>query len=332
MLSLACVALVATESDGARAARAAAPAPARSVSVDVALPPPPAAATVAAAPRLMFRHTGVDARYNLLTIAPLDRLSAGIDSGLHCERVSFGGDRGLCLQADRRLFTTYKAVVFDRATNPVRSITLDGSPSRTRVSADGRVGAVTVFVTGHGYSSSKFSTRTTLVDMASGEPIGDLEQFGTWRDGRSFKAEDFNFWGVTFARDSNTFYASLGTNGKTYLLKGDLGLRKFIVLDNNVECPSLSPDNRLIVFKRRVGTAADAWRLYVLDLATMTDHPLTAETRFVDDQVEWLDNGHVLYALQRPSSATSDVWIAPIDGSAPARLYLEQGHSPIVMR
>jgi len=321
-LSLACVALMAAEGDGARTAREAASSS----------PSPAAMSSVTASPHLVFRHTGVDANYNMMTVAPLDRPTAGLGAGLRCERVSFAAGRGICLQADRGVFTSYKAVLIDRALTAIGSMKLDGSPSRSRVAPDGRVGAFTVFVSGHAYAASGFSTRTTLVDMASGDALGDLEQFTTWRNGVRFKAADFNFWGVTFTRDSNVFYASLGTGGKTYLLKGDLALRKLTVLADNVECPSISPDDRLIVFKRRVGSAANAWRLYVMDLATLTARPLAAETQFVDDQPEWLDSGHVLYAIQRPSSATSDVWVAPVDDSAPAHVFLPEASSPIVVR
>jgi hypothetical protein len=318
---VACAVLIAAEG-GPRLARSAA-APAA---------PAIAAASLTGSPHVLFRHTGVDAAYNLMTVASIDRPSTTAGSALRCERVSFSAGRGICLQADRGMFTTYKAVFFDRTLAATGSMKLQGSPSRSRVSPDGRVGAFTVFLSGHAYAAVGFSTQTMLVDMASGDPLGELEQFATWRDGARFKAADFNFWGVTFTRDSNVFYASLGTGGKTYLLKGDLGLRKLTVLLDNVECPSLSPDNRLIVFKRRVATAADAWRLYVLDLATMAARPLAAETRYVDDQAEWLDNGHVLYAIQRPSSATSDVWLAGVDDATAARVYLPEASSPIVVR
>jgi hypothetical protein len=99
-----------------------------------------------------------------------------------------------------------------------------------------------------------------------------------------------------------------------------------------IECPSLSPDNRLIVFKRRVASIAGAWRLYVLDLATMAERPLAAETQYVDDQVEWLDNQRVLYAVPRKNSPVSDVWVSPVDDSGPSRVYLSEASSPIVVR
>jgi Tol biopolymer transport system component len=218
---------------------------------------------------------------------------------------------------------------------PRHSIKLEGSPSRTRISSDGRLGAVTVFVTGqaHGYSSSSFSTRTSLIDMATGEELTDLEQFTTWRNGAKIHASDFNFWGVTFAKNSNMFYATLKTDGKTYLVQGDLGLRKLTVLHENLECPSLSPDNRLIAFKKRTGPDLAPWRIYVLDLTTMTEHAIDGETRSVDDQLEWLDDAHVLYGMRRSSqSALSDVWVAAIDGKTPARVFVPEADSPIVVR
>jgi hypothetical protein len=283
---------------------------------------------------LLFRHTAPtqeDSRLTRAALAPpgADRTSVA----MACERVSFAAGRGICLQAERRLFTTYKAVLFDSAIRPIKSLKLAGIPSRTRISADGRVGAVTVFVTGHGYTAA-FSTKTTLIDMASGDVVvDDLEKFATWRDDVRFQAVDFNFWGVTFARDSNTFYATLMTADKTYLVRGDLGLRKLTVLHENVECPSLSPNNQLIAFKKRVGPQLAPWRLYVLDLASMTEHPITAETRSVDDQLEWLDDSHVLYGMPRSSqSAIRDVWVSPIKGTDPARVFLSEADSPIVVR
>ena len=73
----------------------------------------------------------------------------------------------------------YTASIFDSKLQREHTITLTGLPSRARVSADGRYGAMTVFVTGDSYLSSPtaFSTRTTILDMASGKQVGQLEQF-----------------------------------------------------------------------------------------------------------------------------------------------------------
>ena len=242
----------------------------------------PASDVVAMAngPHVLFRHTAVDQQYNKLAIASLaDPAGRRLSVGSPCERVAFAAGRGICLQAARGVFTTYRAVLFDRQFKTLASWTLAGSPSRARVASDGRVGAITVFVTGHGYGASGFSTKTTLVDMASGDTLGELEQFATWRDGARFRAQDFNFWGVTFGRDSNHFYATLGTGGKTYLVDGDLGLRKLTVIHEGVECPSLSPDGRLIAFKKRIDAGTALWRPYVLDLSTMNERPMLSQAQ-----------------------------------------------------
>ena len=289
-------------------------------------------------PHLLFRDMTRNARAGavphagLLSMAPLDAPdSRRVATSLRCERVSFAAGHGLCLHTEPGIFPRYTAAVLDGALRPLASIALEGRPSRARTSADGRVGAVTVFVFGENYAAP-FSTRTTLVDMSSGDVIGELEQFSTWRDGARFRAVDFNFWGVTFASDPNTFYATLRTGGSTYLVRGDLALRRLTVVRDNVECPSLSPDNRRIAFKKRIGSRSDEWRLAVLDLETMTERLIAAETRRIDDQVEWLDSAHVLYAVPGGPTSTSDVWVAPIDGRAPARIFLSQAESPIVVR
>jgi len=104
------------------------------------------------------------------------------------------------------------------------------------------------------------------------------------------------------------------------------------VLHENVECPSLSPSNRLIAFKKKVGDLS-TWRLYVLDATTMKEWAVGAEMRSFDDQIEWLDDGHVLYAMSRSSqSPISDVWVAPVDGTSAARVFLPEAESPIIVR
>jgi hypothetical protein len=177
--------------------------------------------------RLFFRHTGVDAHHGKLAW----REAAGQGDAhfveqLSCEVVHAAGGRGLCLTAKRGVVTTYRAKVFDAATFAVRAeIPLQGIPSRTRLSRDGRLGAFTVFTAGHGYANLDFSTQTLLVDTADGRVLADLEQFAVTRDGQPFKAKDFNFWGVTFTPDARGFFATLSSGGKHYLVRGDIATR-----------------------------------------------------------------------------------------------------------
>jgi len=164
--------------------------------------------------------------------------------------------------------------------------------------------------------------------MVDDREITDLEQFEVWRDGKITRASDFNFWGVTFAKGSKRFYATLATGGTPYLVEGDIASRTARVLYKNVECPSLSPDNTRIAFKRRTD---HGWQLHVLDLATMTDTPLIAETRSVDDQVEWLDDRHVLYTPMVDAPTGENGWMLATDGSESPRLFLPQAYSPVVI-
>ena len=89
----------------------------------------------------------------------------------------------------------------------------------------------------------------------------------------------------------------------------------------------------MLGFKKRVGGSIEPWRFYVLDLATLTERPLAAEARSIDDQLEWLDDGHVLYSTTRNSqSPVGDVWMAPVAGTEPARPFILEAASPIVVR
>ena len=206
-------------------------------------------------------------------------------------------------------------------------LAVEGVPSRARVSPDGRYGSVTLFVTGHSYAEAgTFSTQTTLIELATGRKLGDLEQFSVTNRGSVVTAVDRNFWGITFAAsDSDRFYATMATGGKTYLIEGSIGGRTAKVLHENVECPSLSPDGTRIAYKKRTGSATNPWRLTVLDLATMRETPL-AETRSIDDQAEWLDDDRVLYGMG------GEVRVVSADGSGEPAVFLPHAASPAVVR
>lgn len=300
----------------------------------------PVAASLAAIrgqPYALFRSTNLGSSFGKVELAPLaEPQGPRFTTALDCERVYFAAGQGLCLRADRGVFTTYSAVLFNSDFQPRHSVPLAGIPSRARLSPDGRYAAMTVFVSGDSYASVGFSTRTTLLEAASGVVLGDLEQFDILRDGARFDPVDKNLWGVTFAQDSNSFYATLGTSGKTYLVQGDLAARQVRVLREGVECPSLSPDNTRLAFKKRAGTGGRlVWQIAVLDLSTLNETVLPLETRSVDDQVEWLDNEQVIYGLPdetTSASASTSVWSMPADGGAAPKLLLPHAWSPAVVR
>jgi hypothetical protein len=245
---------------------------------------------------------------------------------LACERVYYSAGHGICMGVASS-GVDYTASVFDDKLQPRSSIRLTGLPSRARVSADGRYGAMTVFVSGDAYleSSVAFSTRTYLVDMRSGETIEQLERLEVEKDGEPFDAVDFNFWGITFdPEDFDRFYATLGTGTHHYLVEGSVRDRSMRVLRDGVECPSLSPDGKRIAFKSRID-GTNRWRLHVLDVATLEDHPV-AENRSIDDQAEWLDDKTLVY------SDETNVYTVPADGSGKPALLVRDATSPVALR
>ena len=296
----------------------------RSLPTESVAPPAAAAASLPEQDFVMLRHGGPDADHGRVAVASLiTPEDSRIFTSLKCDRIDFAADRGVCLTAKRGLITTYSAILFDADMQPRYTLPLAGIPSRTRLSPDGRYVAITVFVSGHSYADGRFSTLTSIYETASGRALGDLEQFEILRDGQAWRSPDFNFWGVTFARDNNRFYATLASGGKTYLIAGSIDTRQARVIRENVECPSLSPDNTRVAFKKRVPRLG--WLLHVLDLETLVEIQL-AEQRSIDDQVEWLDDKHVLYA------AGQDVWEVPADGSGEPKVFLHSAYSPAVVR
>jgi hypothetical protein len=68
-------------------------------------------------------------------------------------------------------------------------------------------------------------------------------------------------------------------------------------------------------------------------VAAVADTAL-AETRSVDDQAEWLDDGHLLYSLPEGNqpTAVTDTWVVPADGGGTPSLLARAAFSPAVQR
>lgn len=287
-------------------------------------------------PHLLFLSRATDS-FDHVGLATVDAPSSPVLLAMPtCERSHFGARGGLCLQLNREsMQPRAHAVLFDANFRSRAHLPLIGLPIRTRVSPDFRWGAATVFVTGESYAGD-FTTRTTIIDLTRGEAIGDLEQFTTERDGKPFKAVDFNFWGVTFFATGDRFLATLGTGGQRFLVEGDIARRHMTVRGRDVECPSLSPDGQRIVFKRATkGTSG--WRLWALDLTSGEEWPITDENRDIDDQAEWLDNERVLYGVflaQGIPQESMSIWVSDVsrDSGFDAEIFIRAASSPSVIR
>ena len=296
---------------------------------------PEVLADVQSRPHIMFRHTALDAAYGTVSVVPADQPNGPrLFTPLSCERVYFAHATGLCLSADRGVVTTYAANVFDQDFRVRHSVPLSGVPSRARIAPDGSRAGFTYFVSGDSYASGSLSTRTMVVATDQAHGAVNLENFAVTRNGVPFKAVDFNFWGVTFTKQSDMFYATLASGGTMHLIEANAATRTARVIREGVECPSLSPNNRRIAFKRRMPGLRLLWRIYVLDLET-GEETAAAEARSVDDQMEWLDDETLLYALPkqvRKANASMDIWAVAADGSGAPRLFIENAESPAVVR
>ncbi|MET7284852.1 TolB-like translocation protein [Streptomyces sp. NPDC005573] len=279
--------------------------------------------------RMVFRNLAWGPhRDELTTVAASDPGGPRTASGVKCLRFYAASGTGVCLQAVHGpVSDTYRALILDARLRTRAHYAVPGIPSRARVSPSGRFAAWTAFVGGDSYAGTDFSTRAAIVDTRTGELIPSLETFRIVRDGHPYRAADANFWGVTFAPDDRTFYATLATKGRTHLVRGDLRTRTVTTLHPNVECPSLSPDGTRVAYKKRVeGLPKDApWRLYVLDLRSMRETPL-AERRSVDDQVVWKDGRTLVYAL--PGDFGADLYETPADGTGTPRRISTSAVSP----
>lgn len=280
-------------------------------------------------PRVVFRNMAWGPHRDELVSAPADDPSGPrTASGVKCLRFYAASGTGVCLQAVHGpVRDTYRAVILDTRLKERGRYDVPGIPSRARVSPSGRFAAWTAFVGGDSYAGTAFSTRAAIADTRTGRLTPTLEAYRTVKDGRPYRAADVNFWGVTFAADDRTFYATMATHGGTYLVRGDLRTRTLTTLHPNVECPSLSPDGTRIAYKKRVkGAPKDApWHLYVLNLSTGHETAL-AEPRSVDDQLVWRDNRTLVYAL--PGDYGADLYTVSADGTGKAHRAATAAVSP----
>jgi len=298
-------------------------------------PPPIEAAAAGLAPRpgevlVVNRVPGDD--YGRLAIRHSDGSRTLLDRS--CLRVHIGGDNGVCLSEDEAFLGSHLTSFFP-VINPAHDILSYPSvlPSRARISPDGRFSATTGFISGSSYADISGDTSTlTIVDEI---------EFGASRtaSGFSVNANDSRYtnegqyWGITFGRDDD-FYVTGFYGELPEIMRGSLNDFSLEPTGWIGSCPSLSPDGQTLIFKEQ--RQDGGFDLVAVNVATQEKRPL-AETRSVDDQVEWLDNDTILYALHpeggdTPVQPEFDIWMLDIALGTEPVLFLPGADSPAVAR
>jgi dipeptidyl aminopeptidase/acylaminoacyl peptidase len=280
-------------------------------------------------PFLVFRTLAPGRWFGRLAVLPLGTPDRSLQfTGLPCVRAHYAAGRGICIvQEQLRSTAQHAAYVIDASFTRGRRVPLSGVPTRVRIAPDGRRAAITTFAEEETAAGERLATDSIVVDLPTGRVIARLRDFNVQSDGPQLEGP-IDIAGVAFESDGDRFFAA-GTTGTTwYLLSGSLSKREMTALRSGVASESISPDGRHLVVKKRRDDGF--WQLAVLDLRTWNERELQQGGRSVDDQVEWLDDEHVVY--HDADEATTSIWMLPIDGVNGPRVLVRDAYSPAVQR
>lgn len=256
-----------------------------------------------------------------------------------CLRVHLAAGTGVCMAENNLgVAAAFETQFFDASDDRLVELRSYASPlpSRARISPDGSRSSTTGFVSGSGYADIGGEAETIVVvdEIASRDALTGLVQFEVLDDDDRYSAADRQFWGLSF--DGNDDFWITGFFGEEpEIMQGTLSRRTLSPTGMRGSCPSLSPDGSTLVFKE---TQPDGtFQLTAVDLATERRWPL-GETRSVDDQVEWLDDDTILYAVHPEGTEGIDVqpqfdiWMLDIAEGSEPELFLPAADSPAVIR
>lgn len=283
-----------------------------------------------AAPVLIFRTLAPSNAFGRVARLTLGR--PGDDrqiSHLACLRLHYAGGRGLCVtQESDGKDASHAAYVFDRSLTRGPRIALAGVPTRVRVAPDGRLAAITTYAEEESPEGERLAIDSIIVDMSSGRTVADLRQFRIENHDLPPLNPPVDVGGVAFERDGDRFFAAVSTATERYLVSGSIHERRMTPIRTGVASESLSPDGRQLVVKKP--GERGFWQLAVIDLRTWKERDLQQGPRSVDDQVEWLDNAHVIY--HDVDGDGTALWMLPADGVNGPRVLVKDAYSGAVQR
>lgn len=250
---------------------------------------------------------------------------------LECVRLDLNKFGGLCLASANGFTGSGNGLITNSSLVPIKSFGLN-SPNRAAVSPDGSLIAWTGFTFGDSYlEAGAFATITQLISLDRGRAANLERSFKTFKGGEPFFNNDRNYWGVTFV-DNDLFYATVGSRGGTDIVEGRVSTSRLDVIIENATCPEVSPDGKTLVAKER--GEGIFFQLIAIDLETGERRNL-GETRSVEDQVEFLDNDTVVYALPNTEEGTDaqpawDIWALDLAPGSTPTLIVPFADSPAV--
>jgi hypothetical protein len=290
----------------------------------------PRAVHPTAPPFVMFRVLSSDDTHGRLAVLPLAPGAERQVSPMTCVRLHYAAGRGICVtQETHGRAVRHVAHVFDGRFVPGPRLELDGVVTRVRVAPDGRTGAITTYGEDEGPSGERLATWTRLIEMTSGRQLADLRDFRIDNARLPAIAGPIDVSSVAFEGDGDRFFATVTTPSDRYLVSGSLRERRLSALRTGVANEALSPDGHRLAVKRLISDRG-VWQVAVIDLGTWEETDLPHGYRSVDDQVEWFDNGHVMYH-DADGDATS-IWILPVDGVSSPRVLVSHAYSAVVQR
>jgi hypothetical protein len=285
-------------------------------------------ATPAPGPVVLFRSLAAGHEHGRLVTLGLSSDGARRAGPLSCTRVHFAGGRGVCTVPEPRGDgVVHVAYVFDRTLAPGRRIELAGVPTRVRVAPTGRVAAITTYA--QQGEDAPLVTNSIVVDLRSGAVRADLSTFDIDPLGAPANAASGVLSGLAFERDGNRFFATLAVDAEPILVAGSLSERRITALRKGVSNEALSPNGRRLIVKKLVEERG-FWQLAVIDLSNWEELELPQGPRSVDDQVEWLDDHHLMYA--DVDEGTTSLWILAADGQSAPTVLVRNAYSGVLQR
>lgn len=260
-----------------------------------------------------------------------------------CERLHIAAQLGICVSREESFgLATFTARYLDAADTELREVRNFPSqlPSRARVSPSGTLVSTTAFVTGTSYADIGGEAETlAIVDEADASTnLRGLTQFEVLSRDDRYQGVVGEYWGVSFV-DEDQFWVTGFFGEEPEVLEGSVSRGVLTPSGLAGSCPSVSPDGSTLVFKR-LQDDGEGFDLVAANLDSGTTW-LLGESRSVDDQVEWLDDDTILYALHTNSVEEGgaavaqpqfDIWSLDIAEGSEPQLFLPAADSPAAIR